>query len=432
MAQKTFKQAWQEARNKGLATFSWKGNDYNTKKDGESDAAWARALKGRGNTAIGAKAQYRVHYKGQDATVNERTGQVQKVNGGGFYATDTSGKRLKGGFKTREEAMAWIRKNTNNKGGRVFSEQKQTSAPYADQSAKASGKVKVTAGGTNNGTTTSRKTNNRGTTITVGKAPKGEQRKDYRPNGAKNTGGVSEVARNVSAGQFADALSPTTFIANTLDAGWSALTGNKYNPTIYRFGLNPFGYSEDLVNGNVLGTAVRGLDTMAWLPGLLSPVGSYVQKYVTNAFAPRIPSVVTTTGSKSSYLSRAATEPILDAAGNETGQYVIGKGAMNAASRGINPAGYGQGLEYYGPASINRAIKEGVFEPMAGTTGGLVPNIAVRNTNTGLTYAANIGDYMGYPTFENGIQRMANMVPWLTPAVDYSMQHMYNHNNDTE
>ena len=105
---------------------------------------------------------------------------------------------------------------------------------------------------------------------------------------------------------------------------------------------------------------------------------------------------------------------------------------MNAASRGINPAGYGQGLEYYGPASINRAIKEGVFEPMAGTTGGLVPNIAVRNTNTGLTYAANIGDYMGYPTFENGIQRMANMVPWLTPAVDYSMQHMYNHNNDTE
>ena len=74
-----------------------------------------------------------------------------------------------------------------------------------------------------------------------------------------------------------------------------------------------------MVNGNVLGTAVRGLDTAVWLPGLLSPVGSYIQKYITNTFAPRIPSVITTTGSKSSYLSRAATEPIFFFVLNETG-----------------------------------------------------------------------------------------------------------------
>ena len=412
MAQKTFKQAWQEARNKGLATFSWKGNDYNTKKDGESDAAWARALKGRGNTAIGAKAQYRVHYKGQDATVNERTGQVQKVNGGGFYATDTSGKRLKSGFKTREEAMTWIRKNTNNKGGRVFSEQKQTSAPYADQSAKASGKVKVTAGGTNNGTTTSRKTNNRGTTITVGKAPKGEQRKDYRPNGAKNTGGVSEVARNVSAGQLADILLPTTAVGNAFDAAWKTVSGGTYTPRVYKSGFNPFGYAEDALSGNALGLGLRGVDLWA---SLGSPGAQEAINWAGTRFAPQISQL----GPKSVYLTKKATEPIVDA----TGQ-VVEKVPNPWAMRAIT-GNYTSPVKVFGQRSAQRAVNEGVLGPFATRW----PINVMQNARTGTAYL--YGTPKLHP-YDAAVENAMQLTPWMTPAVDYSIQHMYNHNDDTE
>lgn len=408
---KTFKQIWQEARNKGLATFSWKGNDYNTKKAGESDAAWAKVLKGRGNTAIGAKAQYRVHYKGQDATVNERTGQVQKVNGGGFYATDTSGKRLKSGFKTREEAMAWIRKNTNNKGGRVFSEQKQTSTPYADQSAKASGRVKVTAGGTNNGTTTSRKTNNRGTTITVGKAPKGEQRKDYRPNGAKNTDGVSKVARNVSAGQFVDALLPTTAIGNAFDAAWKTISNGTYTPRIYKSGFNPFGYAEDAVNGNALGLGLRGLDLWA---SLGSPGAKEIIDQMGTKFAPRITNL-----GKVTYLTKEATEPVVNVAGE-----VVERLPNSWATRAIT-GNYTSPVRVYGQRSVQRAANEGVLGQFASRQS---PNL-MQNVKTGTSWLYNTPKLHPYDaSVENAIQ----LAPWMTPAVDYSMQYMYNHNNDTE
>lgn len=414
MAQKTFKQAWQEARNKGLATFSWKGDDYNTKKDGESDAAWARALKGRGNTAVGAKAQYRVHYKGQDATVNERTGQVQKVNGGGFYATDTSGKVLKRGFRTRDEAMAWIRKNTNNKGGRVFSEQKQTSAPYADQSAKASGKVKVTAGGTNNGTTTSRKTNNRGTTITVGKAPKGEQRKDYRPNGAKNTGGVSEVARNVSAGQLADVLLPTTAIGNAFDAAWKTVSGGTYTPRVYKSGFNPFGYSEDAVNGNAFGLGLRGLDLWA---SLGSPGAQQAINWAGTRFAPQISNL-----GKVTYLTKEATEPVVNAAGE-----VVERLPNAWATRAIT-GNFTSPVRVYGQRSVQRAANEGVLGPFASRWS---PNL-MQNVGPGRTGTAWLYNTPKLHPYDAAVENAIQLAPWMAPAVDYSMQYMYNHNDDTE
>lgn len=401
-----FKAAFDAARAKGLATFSYKGNDYNTRKSGETEEQWARnVLKGRGNTVAGSRAQGRVHYKGQDAVVNERTGQVTKVNGGGFKIIDSKGKLVKGGFRTQAEADAYRKKNHIT--GLIKNEQKQTSMAYSDQSAKASGPTKVVGRGSNQGRTTTRKTNNNGTSITVGKS-------DPKPSGAvaqrkTRTGDnikANEATSFINAADFFDAISPTTAITNGIAAGVNNLAGTEYKPFVAQFGLNPFGYAKDITEGNLGNLALRGIDTyaLAGSPGLAEGTDWLLTKT-----APRLKTVTS-----ARYIPKGGVE-------NGT----LNKWNWNSLARGGNQATQSsfnkgvRGVTEGGRRSMQRAANEGMLHGFNGADKAAQwgTNFA-QNANTGTTFF-----YRGAPTtYDVVADNAVRVAPWMVPAVDYSTQ----------
>lgn len=401
-----FKAAFDAARAKGLATFSYKGNDYNTRKSGETEEQWARnVLKGRGNTVAGSRAQGRVHYKGQDAVVNERTGQVTKVNGGGFKIIDSKGKLVKGGFRTQAEADAYRKKNHIT--GLIKNEQRQTSTAYSDQSAKASGPTKVVGRGSNQGRTTTRKTNNNGTSITVGKS-------DPKPSGAvaqrkTRTGDnikANEATSFINAADFFDAISPTTAIANGIAAGVNNLAGAEYKPFVAQFGLNPFGYAKDITEGNLGNLALRGIDTyaLAGSPGLAEGTDWLLTKT-----APRLRPVT-----NARYIPKGGVE---NGTLNKWNWNSLARGGSQATQSSFNKGV--KGVVEGGRRSMQRAANEGMLHGFNGADKAAQwgTNFG-QNLNTGTAYF-----FRGAPTtYDVVADNAVRVAPWMVPAVDYSTQ----------
>lgn len=205
---------------------------------------------------------------------------------------------------------------------------------------------------------------------------------------------ASKISQNFTADKLVDALTPMSVIGNTIGQGVAALNGENYNGHLYRSGFNPMGYAQDMMDGNALGVAERGLDAWGWFgaPGLSKAVD-----WAGTRFAPRISSI----SSKSAYLGKKATEPIITESGEIIGRQPW-KGAVNAISGEAIPKGSmatGKNVTSYGTRSVQRAANEGILEPLAINSGmnnaTRFGNAAWRNNNTGLTYVFRNTDGAG-------------------------------------
>ena len=175
--------------------------------------------------------------------------------------------------------------------------------------------------------------------------------------------GMGEIAKNFSAAKFVDTILPTNAIGNFIGMGINALTGNQYVPETYVSGFNPFGYAEDLANGNVKNLALRGLDTYTSLgmPGAANAIDKVGTKV-----APRI------VAERFKYIPKGGTEAVVDEAGNIVGRrlnnwnwWSLTRGPrVKPPKGGFAHTAMGDNTVQYGTRSVQRAVNEGTLSEL--------------------------------------------------------------------
>ena len=197
---------------------------------------------------------------------------------------------------------------------------------------------------------------------------------------------LAQFAKDFNAAKFVDAVMPTNLLGNTVDAGIDYVSGEDYTPRIHKSGFNPFGYAEDVTNGNVGGLAVRGIDAYTTL-GM--PGARKVIDWAGTKWAPQIFNI----SSKSKYIVKGGTDPVVDEAGNVIAR-VPNKWNVWSLTRGSRNPGVagesahtvaGESIKEYGNRSVQRAVSEGVLpatDKGAASTARWA-NAAWQNANTG-------------------------------------------------
>ena len=208
-------------------------------------------------------------------------------------------------------------------------------------------------------------------------AKKGNRNAVYKGKTNKQVSEEADRKQTWNSADFIDAVSPQTAIGNFISMGASALTGDKFTPKVYKAGYNVPGLAKDLVEGNYGDAAFRGLDAYLMFG---APGASRGLDWAGTRFAPKLG----TMGPKSAYISRKATEPIVD----ETGK-TVGRQLNSWAQRAISGNGTSS-VRTFGQRSMQRAANEGMLDRFA-INGGMnnatrYGNAAVQNSKTGTTY----------------------------------------------
>lgn len=214
---------------------------------------------------------------------------------------------------------------------------------------------------------------------------------------------------------FTDLMMPNNVIMKLGERAADGLFGTNYsNNKIYRFGLNPFGISEDASEGNLGGLALRGLDAYTWLgmPG----ASQFVDRQLT-AHAPKLLEVANT----SKYVPKGGLE-------NGT----LNKWNWNSLAKWGSPAtrdSYRRGIRATvtegGRRSMQRAANEGV--EIGGFKGfdkarQWATNFG-QNTNTGTTFF-----FRGAPTgYDIAADRAVQLTPYIAAPVDVTTQFLNTH-----
>lgn len=152
---------------------------------------------------------------------------------------------------------------------------------------------------------------------------------------------------------------PTNAIVNLVSQGWNNMVDGEYKPFVTKSGFNPFGYTKDATNGDILGLGLRGIDayTTLGMPG----VGQAIDKFGTR-FAPKIAEL----SAKSAYIPQSIT-----------------KGADFLPDWHLFSLAGKRTAVDFGRRSIERAAQEGVHLPKNALRWS---NRVAQNTNTGTAY----------------------------------------------